>query len=235
MAVTNEQQAHIIQRGKERGGPGAAGAVRASDRAAGSRPSAGTAQQPAQGHKPESSLVAAGRKIRATERPFSTWDPIQPSLRPAQRSPFISVGFRQGVDSRGEERPRRAVTDRSGGWTIRAKPLFRLPVLLVPVLPLLCQVNPFPEQTRPAWRPPSTDVHASLPLAVSQLPDSCPFASLFPLGLRVLHQGLLLIFYPQPYKRGFHLQSLDNQDISTAVSFWQRPVLPFFSPTTYFS
>lgn len=122
--------------------------------------------------RPESSLAAAGRKIRATGRPLSTWDPIQPSLRPAQESLSISVGFRWGVGAPGEERPRWAVADPCGGWAIHAEPLLKPSVLLVPVPPLLRQVNPFPEQTSPAWRPPCPAVRASLPRAAPRLPEA---------------------------------------------------------------
>lgn len=115
------------------------------------------------------------------------------------------------------------------------------------LLPLFCLVialgllgDPLPMQRSPAWPHwclHSADVHLSLPSVVSPAPRaSYCSSSLFPSGLCVPHQGFLLICYPQPHKPGFHLQSLDNRDISTAVSFWQSPILPFFFfSITYFS
>lgn len=114
----------------------------------------------------------------------------------------------------------------------------KLSMLLVPAIALGLLGDSFPVQGSPAWPRwclPSADARGSLPSVVSPAPRaSYHFSSLLPLGLRVPQQGLLLIFYPQPYKPGFHLQSLDNQDISTAVSFWQRPILPFFFNNTFF-
>lgn len=178
------------------------------------------------GHS-QSSAAVAGRNITATGRPLSTRDPIQPSHR--DPCPTLWAADRAwtpwGRAAPGWDRSLR-------GWTAHAKALLKVSVLLVPALPLLRQwIHSLSRHVLPAptlhWCP------CRPAQAVPQLPEAPALSPLFSFRIVVTAPRIPLI-YPQPYKPGFHLQSLGNQDISTAVSFWQRPVLPLFFPQHIF-
>lgn len=225
MAVTNEQQEHITQRGKEKGraeGGRGSGSFRQGRRQAQRRPCAAATPGTAR---------AQQRLLGGTSQPQGGRSPPGTPSSPRTEIPVQPCGLPIGRGHRGEE-PRQAGTDPCGAGPHTPKPFSKCLCSWCPRCPCSGSES-IPWADTSCLPLPCTGARAALPRQCHSSLRLPSFLLSFPFRIVVTAPRIPLI-YPQPYKPGFHLQSLGNQDISTAVSFWQRPVLPLFFPQHIF-